>query len=554
MKANEFLNTDVREFVLNEFTKGYAQCVDNNWNFAAYAQDPSVSIYQNDYNAGYVQGKVVGNAMMKATRNNTWRWYVLDEGPGADSTEIPPNGLEIVTKHLVTNYNWLIDYVEKNQAADEKVRNIMRLMYRMLGIYHGTADKEPLKDVKFDDLKLSNMDPWDAATRAGDDALSFMDIYFVNAQMDIWDAAGKELGVALNQLQKDVKDHTIAEENDVKQDDLRLKPGHCSGFVKKLDNGDIVWTHTSWCCLMAQSCAMTYVVNDDFLTQNSFSPGQFGSNTDFGFNGHGIGFNETTETYFYTEAKTEGLWLTWRAGAAEAFAKSIDEFYDYLKMGNTGTYLSAYMVVDAFKDEFGMIDMSYARFALFKGNGKDLTVEDSTGYQPNFLDYDHHMATPTHILGCNIPVYKRIWRELETIDGAPKRRYQLFRSIPNVHDIESAQRLITYNENLEPISIAGRWDNNYGTSEFMRYQPHGSIDAKAFSTSEIRKVLAGLTMKPSKEGQRTSFLMKFGSPYIDGSPFAWSTSRWAKFKLPTEVDFIPDVIDGRWNPVKMFME
>ncbi len=554
MKANEFLNTDVREFVLNEFTKGYAQCVDNNWNFAAYAQDPSVSIYQNDYNAGYVQGKVVGNAMMKATRNNTWRWYVLDEGPGADSTQIPPNGLEIVTKHLVTNYNWLTDYVEKNQASDVKVRNIMRLMFRMLGIYHGTADKEPLKNVTFENLKLSNMDPWDAATRAGDDALSFMDIYFVNAQMDIWDAAGKELGVALNQLQKDVKDHTIAEENDVKQEDLRLKPGHCSGFVKKLDNGDIVWTHTSWCCLMAQSCAMTYVVNDDFLTQNSFSPGQFGSNTDFGFNGHGIGFNETTETYFYTEAKTEGLWLTWRAGAAEAFATSIDDFYDYLKMGNTGTYLSAYMVVDAFKDEFGMIDMSYARFALFKGNGKELTVEDSTGYQPNFLDYDHHMATPTHILGCNIPVYKRIWRELETIDGAPKRRYQLYRSIPNVRDIQSAQSLITYNENLEPISIAGRWDNNYGTSEFMRYQPHGSIDAKAFSTSEIRKVLAGLTMKPSKDGQRTSFLMKFGSPYIDGSPFAWSTSRWAKFKLPTEVDFIPDVIDGRWNPVKMFME
>lgn len=557
MKTIKFKNTDVREFVMNEFTKGYAQCIDNNWNFAAYAQDPGVSVYQNDYNAGYVQGKVVGNAMVKATRNNTWRWYVLDEGPGADSTEIPPNGLEIVTKHLVDNYNWLINYVDKNQAADQKVRNILRLMYRMLGIFHGSTDKEPLKDVKFDDLKLSNMDPYESATRAGDDAVSYMDIYFINAQMDIWDAAGKELGVALNKLQKDVEEHKLdnAEmEMDKFQKDLRMKPGHCSGFIKKLENGDVIWTHTSWCCFMAQTCAMTYVVGDDFLTQNSFCPGQFGSNTDFGFNGHGIGFNETTETYFYTEAKTEGLWLTWRAAAAEAFATSIDYFYDYLKMDNTGTYLSAYMIVDAFKDEFGMVDMSYARFALFKGDGKSLTVEDSTGYQPNFLDYDHHMATEKHILGCNIPIYKRIWRELETIDGAPKRRYQLYRGIPNVLDIESAQRLITYNENLEPISIAGRWDNNYGTSEFMRYQPHGSIDAKCFSTSKIREVLAGLTMKPSKDGGRTSFLMKFGSPYIDGSPFAWSTSRWAKFKLPEEEDFIPDVIDGRWNPVKMFME
>lgn len=554
MKTKDFLNTDVKEFVLNEFTRGYAQCIDNNWNFAAYAQDPGASTYQNDYNAGYVMGKAQGNAMIKATRNNTWRWYVLDEGPGADSTEIPPNGLEIVTKHLVTNYNWLTDYVAKNQANDPKVRNILRLMYRQLGIYHGAADKEPLKDVKFDDLLLSNMDPYDSQTYGGDDPLSFLDIYFINAQMDIWDAAGKELGVAMNKLQKDVEEHTLQEEKTELQDDLRIKPGRCSGFVKKLENGDVIWTHTSWCCLMAQSCATTFVVGEDFLTQNSFCPGQFGSNTDYGFNGHGIGFNETTETYFYTEPKTEGLWLTWRAGAAEAFATSIEDFYDYLKMDNTGTYLSAYMVVDAFKEEFGMIDMSYARFVLFKGDGKKLTVTDSTGYVPNFLDWDHHMATESHILGCNDPVYKRIWRELETIDGAPKRRYQLYRNIPNVLDIESAKDLITYNSSLEPISIAGRWDNNYGTSEFMRYQPHGSIDAKAFSASQIREVLAGLTMKPSKDGQRTSFWMKYGSPYIDGSPFAWSTSRWAKFKLPTEVDFIPDVIDGRWNLVKMFME
>lgn len=48
--------------------------------------------------------------------------------------------------------------------------------------------------------------------------------------------------------------------------------------------------------------------------------------------------------------------------------------------------------------------------------------------------------------------------------------------------------------------------------------------------------------------------MKYGSPYIDGSPFIWSESRWAKFKLPEEEDCIPDAIDGAWNKVKMFME
>ena len=240
--------------------------------------------------------------------------------------------------------------------------------------------------------------------------------------------------------------------------------------------------------------------------------------------------------------------------AAEFFSKSIDEFYDYVKLDNTGTYLNAYMLVDAYKGEFGMIDMSYARFALFKSDGKELKVEDSTGYVPNFLDWDHHMVTVDHVLGCNNPSYKRIWRELETIDGAPKRRYQLWRNIPNVRTMDDAKNLVTYNESLEPISIAGRWDKNYGTSEFIRYQPHGSIDAKAFGTNEIKEVLANLSMKPSINGTKTSFWMKFGSPYIDGTPFIWSDSIWARFKEPEEVDCIPDAIDGQWNRVKMFME
>ena len=52
MYKPNFKNTAPREFVLNDYTRGFAQCIDNNWNYAVYAQDPSVSIYQNEYNAG----------------------------------------------------------------------------------------------------------------------------------------------------------------------------------------------------------------------------------------------------------------------------------------------------------------------------------------------------------------------------------------------------------------------------------------------------------------------------------------------------------------------
>ncbi len=555
MYTPKFKNTAPEEYVLNQYTKGYSQCIDNNWNFAIYAQDPTVSIYQNEYNAGYVQGKIQGNAMIKATRNNTWRWYVLDEGPGANSVTPPAGAVEQAVKALTDNYNYMTDYVEKKQG-DRHIQGLIRLMYRMLGIYHGAADKEALKDVTFDNLKMSNMTPDELKMNSGDDPLTFIDIYFLNAQMDLWDAIGKELGIDFNDIEKSDKEHTLQTKEDLERmsKDDRLKPGRCSGFVTRLDNGEILWSHTSWCCFFAQSCAVTYVIGEDFLTQNSFCPGQFGSNTDFGFNGHGIGFNETTETYFYNESKTLGLWLTWRAAAAEAFATSIDDFYDYVSLDNTGTYLNAYMLVDAYRGEFGLIDMSYARFALFKGDGKNLTVKDSTGYEPNFLDYDSHMISPSHVLGCNIPIYKRIWRELQTIDGAPKRRYQLYRHIGSVRTMDDAKHLITYNGDLEPISIAGRWDKNYGTSEFLRYQPHGSIDAKVFGTEEIKQVLASLSMKPSKDGAKTSFWMRFGSVKLDGTPFIWSDSIWAKFKQPEEVDFIPDAIDGAWNRVKLFME
>lgn len=555
MYTPKFKNTAPEEYVLNQYTKGYSQCINNNWNFAIYAQDPTVSIYQNEYNAGYVQGKIQGNAMIKATRNNTWRWYVLDEGPGANSVTPPAGAVEQAVKALTDNYNYMTDYVEKKQG-DRHIQGLIRLMYRMLGIYHGAADKEALKDVTFDNLKMSNMTPDELKMNSGDDPLTFIDIYFLNAQMDLWDAIGKELGIDFNDVEKSDKEHTLQTKEDLERmsKDDRLKPGRCSGFVTRLDNGEILWSHTSWCCFFAQSCAVTYVIGEDFLTQNSFCPGQFGSNTDFGFNGHGIGFNETTETYFYNESKTLGLWLTWRAAAAEAFATSIDDFYDYVSLDNTGTYLNAYMLVDAYRGEFGLIDMSYARFALFKGDGKNLTVKDSTGYEPNFLDYDSHMISPSHVLGCNIPIYKRIWRELQTIDGAPKRRYQLYRHIGSVRTMDDAKHLITYNGDLEPISIAGRWDKNYGTSEFLRYQPHGSIDAKVFGTEEIKQVLASLSMKPSKDGAKTSFWMRFGSVKLDGTPFIWSDSIWAKFKQPEEVDFIPDAIDGAWNRMKLFME
>ncbi len=537
-----FKNTPATEYVLDQYTKGYSQCVDNCWNYAFYAQNPDVSIFQNEYNAGYVQGKVQGRALLTATRNNSWKNFLIGATPqDALSVDVKPEYLTACARTLISNYNYTYQWaLERN--TDPRVVGIMRLMFRMFGIYEGATDRPARTAVTYDDLALDRRDQTDLTLGAGDTPLTFLDVYFLNAQYDLFDAVGDEIGLVMG--------YGTAKKKDGKSE----KPDHCTAFTKMMPDGTVYWTHNSWCCFWAQSCAVTYVIGDDFVTQNANCPGQFGSNTDFGFNGKGIGFNETTHVDLYDKTRIEGVWLAWRSAAAEQFAASIQDFYDYVSLDNTGTYLNGYQIVDANTGQIGLIDMSYNRFVLFVCDGKEIKMTDSTGYKPNHLDYDHHLISPTHIFGVNQPVSWWVGYELESMNLRPMRRNQLWARLPTVQDIESAKALVTYTEDREPLSIYGRWDLGYGTTELPRTRPDGSVDAKACSTQMIKDVLANLSRKPSINGQKTSFWMKFGTASINLKPFIWSQSQFRDFKQDETVDFVPDALDGRFNPVKMFME
>ncbi len=549
-------NVPAKEYILNQYSRGYSECKDNNWMYAIYAQDPNVSIYQNEYIAGFIQGKVQGELAIRAARNNTWKNNIICAcSQYAINIDVTPELNEACRKALVDNYNWLYEYVAAHQD-DPKARGITRLMMRMLGIWAGVNnDKPQLADAKVEDLSLAAIGEAQQKFNFGEDPCTFLDIYFINAQMDLFDGIDGLLNLEgyMSKEGKDVANEQIrltAQNNDV----LPAKSDHCTAFCKMLPDGDILWTHNSWAPFWAQSCAVTYCIGEDFVTQNAVSQGQFGSNTDFGFNKNGICFNETTNVNFYCESKLLGIWLTWRSAAAEQFSASIDEFYEYISMDNTGTYLSAYMVIDALRNEMGLVDMSYSRFALFKSDGETVTVTDSTGYKPTFLDYDQHLITPKFFLGVNQAPYKKILYELHSFNTRPMRRVQLFRNMNWVQNVEDAKRLITYTEDREPLSIYGRWDLGFGTTETPRIRPDGSQDAKAFSTKMVKEILNNLSCKPSLNGDKTSFWMKFGTPYINGTPFVWSHSIFAEFKAPMSVDFVPDRLDGYWNRVNMFME
>lgn len=538
----KFKNTEATQFVLDEYTCGFAQCVDNNWNFAIYAQNPNVSIYQNEYNAGYVQGKVQGNAMIVATRNNSWKNFLIGATPQDNlNVDVHPEYLTASAESLIQNYNYTYDVLSGKQE-DPMYRNITRLMIRMLGIYDGAAGNEPRKDVQFSDLALSAFAEDQLRLGIDNAPLTYMDVVFINMQYDLFDAIGDKIGLVMGYGTATKSMHKTS------------KPDHCTAFTKMMPDHNVFWTHNSWCCFWAQSCAVTYVIGEDFVTQNANCPGQFGSNTDFGFNGNGIGFNETTHVDLYDKTKLDGIFLAYRSAAAEQFAHSIQEFYDYCKLDNTGTYLNGYHLVDANTGEIGLVDMSYNRFVLFVCDGKEVKMTDSTGYVPNHLDYDHHLITPTHVFGVNQPVSWWVGYELESMNLRPMRRNQLWDRIGTVQDIETAKDLITYTEDREPLSVYGRWDLGYGTTEMARMRPDGSVDAKAGSRQLILDTLKNLSRVPDINGTKTSFWMKFGTVHVRHLPFIWSQSPWADMKQDESVDFVPDALDGRWNPVKMFMK
>ncbi len=535
-----FKNTEPTQFVLDEYTCGFAQCVDNNWNYAIYAQNPDVSIFQNEYNAGYVQGKVQTGKTILATRNNSWFNFLVGSTPqDAISIEIKPEYLQAAGETVAQNYNYLCDIAER-EKDDPKMQKILRLMFRQLGIYEGAVGAEPRKTVSQEDLRLSSFPAEQSVLGAYDTPLTFLDVIFINTQYDLFDCIGDKIGLVMGYGTAKKRPET--------------KRYSCTSFTKIMPDHNVFWTHNSWCCFWAQSCAVTYCIGSDFVTQNANCPGQFGSNTDFGFNGNGIGFNETTHVDLYNEPKVNGIWLAYRSAAAEQFARNIDEFYDFCSMDNTGTYLNGYHIIDSNTGEIGLLDMSYNRFVLFKSDGKNITMKDSTGYVPTHLDYDHHLITPTHIFGVNQPVSWWVGYELESMNLRPMRRNQLWDRIDTVTDMESAKDLVTYTEDREPLSVYGRWDLGYGTTEMPRVRPDGSVDAKAFSAEMIKEVLASLSRKPSLNGDKRSFWMKFGTAHVRHLPFIWSESQFASFKGKEEEDCVPDALDGKWNRVKMFME
>ena len=542
MTKKAIQKSEIKEYVVNDYVKAYSQFIDNCWTYSVFSQDPNDDIFTKEFNAGFVQAKIQGIKAIKAARDNTWRNLLICGTPQDNiSIDIPDGALETAAQSLCNNYKYLYKWLQDNEGL-RIATNIRRLLFRMAGIYAGVKYDKPSK-ITFDMLDINRIDPMELKLGGYDvQDLTFMDIYLINAQCDLFDVIADKINMS------------YGEASAANPKTIEKKPESCSAFVKYMDDGEIFLTHVTWSGFYTQTCVVNYVIGDDFISQNAYAQGQFGSNQDFGFNKNGIIFNETTHAHLYNESKELGIWITWRSAAAEMFATSIEDFYDHISIDNTGTYLNGYMLVDVNKGLTGLVEMSYKRFVLFISDGKTLKVTDSTGQPAKVRDYDPHLITPTHIFGINYPISRWVTYDLETIDTRPMRRVQFYQNIDKVQCIETAKELITYTDPNEPLSIYGRWDLGYGATEFSKIRPDGSVDAKAVSASMVKDILKNLKYTPDLASDKTSFWMKFGTTPIHGRPFKWSESMFKDFKGSMEDDFVPDSLDGGWNLMKLFMD
>ncbi len=518
-------------FTLDANASGVIETINNIVNMTVVSKD--ANDLKAEYRAGFVQGKLQGKTIQSARDNNWDNAYLTDPSHSFPKQHGPTQSeLEQAGGLLNANYNGVINHLKTPSTDADVAYRLKRLLFRMLGIYHGATLTQPAV-LDFSGSWLPDggyFRPEEMSLGYETAGLSFLDVYFLNAYSDLMDVISFSPELAVGGFRP--VDY----------------PDKCSAFLKRTGN-EVILTHNSWAGFLSQTMTQTLAVNGDLLTLNALNPGLIGSATDFGFNNKGIMFNETTHRMAKGQVKPNGLWIFWRAALAEQFSTSIGDFFRYISLDNTGTYLNGYMLVDANTNETGMVEMSYRCFVYYRSSGGTYTVS-ATSLDGNICstDYDTEMVTPDYLMGINYPASLQVRSDLQSTDNRPARRRQFKQLLPGVIDIETAKAVITFTDPLNPLSIFGRWDLGYGETSYPKQIPDGSIDSKVGSTGMVRSFMK-LSGTLDTSAVNTGFWMLYGTPIVNDAPFIWSQSPWNGQKLRD----LPDRIDGRFTLMPLYL-
>jgi hypothetical protein len=518
-------------YSLDANASGVIEKVNNIVNMTVVSKD--ANDLKAEYRAGFVQGKLQGRQIISARDNNWDDAYLVDPGhtfpkqPGPTRAELDQAG-----GLLNDNYNAFIAYLRSPTTDTTTAHLLKRLLFRMLGIYHGVSQAQPAA-LDFSGTWLPDSSYFKATELVlgyETPGLTFLDLYYVNANFDMMDVIANSPELSVNGI-------STVEQND-----------KCSAFLKRSGN-EIYLTHNSWMGFLSQSMTQTINVNGDMTTMNAATPGLIGSDTDFGYNNKGVMFNETTHRSSRSVTKTDGIWLFWRSALAEQFSSSVDDFFKYISIDNSGTYLNGYMVADVKNNETGLVEMSYRCFIYYKSTGGPYTVTaKSLDGGACSTAYDPELVTPDYLMGINYPASYQVAQDLRSTDNRPARRVQFKQLLPGVDSIEKAKSVITYTDPANPLSIFGRWDLGYGQTSYPKLIPDGAVDAKAASGSMVRSFM-GLSGALDLSAGSSGFWMLYGTPHVNGAPFVWSQSAWKWQKLRD----VPDRIDGTFTLMSLYL-
>jgi hypothetical protein len=518
-------------FSLDSTASGVMETTNNIANLTVVSTD--ANDLKAEYRAGFVQGKLQGKTIVSA-RDNSWDLSYLLDPSHSFPKQHGPSAAELnqAAGVLNSNYDAFMQYLHNPQTDAAVASRFKRLLFRMWGIYHGATLAQPASlDFSGSWLPDSAYLKTDERTLGYETAgLTFMDVYFVNAYADLMDVISASVAPSLASVR--ATDH----------------PDSCSAFLKRTGQ-EVLLTHNTWQGFLSQTMVMTLAINAERLTVNASTPGLIGSDTDFGYNNKGITFNETTHRMSKVKVKPDGIWIFWRAALAEQFSASLDDFFRYISLDNTGTYLNGYMLIDAKNNETGLVEMSYRCFVYYRSNGGPYTVTSkSLDGAACSIDYDAEMVTPEYLMGINFPASRQVRDDLQSTDNRPARRQQFKQLLPGVTDVENAKAVITYTDPANPLSLFGRWDLGYGLTDYPKQIVDGSIDAKVVSTAMVRSFM-GLNGTFDLASPATGFWMLYGTPHVDGSPFVWSQSSWRWQKLRD----VPDRLDGAFTLMPVYL-
>ena len=129
-------------YSLDAQASGVTETIDNIVNLTVVSKDSND--LKAEYRAGFVQGRLQAKGILSA-RDNSWNLSYLTDSTHAFPRQPSPgrDELERAARLLKSNYSATIQYIKAPSTDLDVARRLKRLLFRMVGTYHGASIPQP---------------------------------------------------------------------------------------------------------------------------------------------------------------------------------------------------------------------------------------------------------------------------------------------------------------------------------------------------------------------------------------------------------------------------